>query len=273
MGLASNEDMSKWKVLTDIQDLEDGQGGMDFKITGTKDGITAIQLDTKTDGLNKEIIKQTFAQGRLALDQILEVLSKAIPEPRADLSKYAPRITSFKIDPEKIREVIGSGGKIINEIIDTCDVQIDIEDDGLVMVCGTNSNGSEKAVKWIKDIVRDFEQGETFKGKVVRMLDFGIFVELLPGRDGMVHVSELAPYRVSRPEDFINIGDEVTVKIKEIDERGRVNLTMKGLSENHPLWADKKGQTDDYSKSNFRPNFDNNSRRTGNNRFNNRRSR
>jgi polyribonucleotide nucleotidyltransferase len=242
MGIASNEDMSKWKVLTDIQDLEDGKGGMDFKITGTKDGITAIQLDTKTDGLNEEIIKQTFIQGRKALDQVLEKLEEAIKEPRKELSKYAPRITSFNIDPEKIREVIGTGGKVINEIIDACDVQIDIEDDGLVMVCGNDPEGSEKAVNWIKDIVREFEPGEIFKGKVVRLMDFGAFVELLPGRDGMVHVSELAPYRIGKPEDFINIGDEVTVKIKEIDDQGRVNLTMKNLKENEPLWKDKKGE-------------------------------
>jgi polyribonucleotide nucleotidyltransferase len=242
MGLASNEDMSKWKVLTDIQDLEDGKGGMDFKITGTKDGITAIQLDTKTDGLNEEIIKQTFIQGRKALDQVLEKLEEAIKEPRKELSKYAPRITSFNIDPEKIREVIGTGGKVINEIIAACDVQIDIEDDGLVMVCGNDPEGSEKAVNWIKDIVREFEPGEIFKGKVVRLMDFGAFVELLPGRDGMVHVSELAPYRIGKPEDFINIGDEVTVKIKEIDDQGRVNLTMKNLKENEPLWKDKKGE-------------------------------
>jgi polyribonucleotide nucleotidyltransferase len=242
MGIASNEDMSKWKVLTDIQDLEDGKGGMDFKITGTKDGITAIQLDTKTDGLNEEIIKQTFIQGRKALDQVLEKLEEAIKDPRKELSKYAPRITSFNIDPEKIREVIGAGGKVINEIIAACDVQIDIEDDGLVMVCGNDPEGSEKAVNWIKDIVREFEPGEIFKGKVVRLMDFGAFVELLPGRDGMVHVSELAPYRIGKPEDFINIGDEVTVKIKEIDDQGRVNLTMKNLKENESLWKDKKGE-------------------------------
>jgi polyribonucleotide nucleotidyltransferase len=242
MGIASNEDMSKWKVLTDIQDLEDGKGGMDFKITGTKDGITAIQLDTKTDGLNEEIIKQTFIQGRKALDQVLKKLEEAIKEPRKELSKYAPRITSFNIDPEKIREVIGTGGKVINEIIAACDVQIDIEDDGLVMVCGNDPEGSEKAVNWIKDIVREFEPGEIFKGKVVRLMDFGAFVELLPGRDGMVHVSELAPYRIGKPEDFINIGDKVTVKIKEIDDQGRVNLTMKNLKENESLWKDKKGE-------------------------------
>ncbi|MFH1522211.1 MAG: polyribonucleotide nucleotidyltransferase [Patescibacteria group bacterium] len=267
IGLASNKDMSKWEILTDIQDLEDGQGGMDFKITGTKDGITAIQLDTKTNGLTNEIITKTLEQGRTALNEILKVMAKAISEPRPDLSKYAPRIVSFKINPEKIREVIGPGGKIINEIIDKHDVSIDIEDDGLVMVCGTDPEGSAKAVEWIKNIVREFEVGEVFTGKVVRLMDFGVFVELTPGHDGMVHVSELAPYRVSRPEDFVSEGDEVTVKIKEIDEKDRVNLTMKGLEENKKLWENEKGK----SEGNFGgPRPDNNNRR---NRFNNNRNR
>ena len=242
IGLASNEDMSKWKVLTDIQDLEDGKGGMDFKVTGTEDGITAIQLDTKTDGLNEEIIKEALDQAREGRLKILEVMKKAIPEAHKELSPYAPRITSFHIDPEKIREVIGSGGKVINEIIDTHDVQIDIEDDGLVMVCGTNAEGAKKAVEWIKNIVREPEAGEVFKGKVVRILDFGAFVEILPGKDGMVHVSKLAPYRVGNPNDFLSVGDEISVKVEEIDDQGRVNLTMLGLKENESLWKNEKGK-------------------------------
>lgn len=242
IGLASTDDMSKWKVLTDIQDLEDGKGGMDFKVTGTRDGITAIQLDTKTNGLTEEIVAQALKQGRDAINQILDVITTAIPAPRPELSPYAPRVTAFHINPEKIREVIGTGGKIINEIIATHGVEIDIEDDGLVMVTGLVAEECEKAVKWIKDIVREFEAGEVFKGKVVRMLDFGAFIELMPGRDGMAHVSELAPYRIGKPEDFLTIGQEVMVKIKEIDDQGRVNLTMKGLVENEPLWIDKKGE-------------------------------
>jgi len=242
IGLASNSDMSEWKVLTDIQDLEDGKGGMDFKVTGTSDGITAIQLDTKTNGLTPAIIKEALAQARAGRLQILDVMKEAIPEPNKELSPYAPRITSFHINPEKIREVIGTGGKVINEIIAACDVQIDIDDDGLVMVCGTNAEGAERAVKWIKDIVRELEAGEIFDGKVVRILDFGAFVELLPGRDGMVHVSKLAPYRVGKPSDFVNVGDMVRVKIDEIDEQGRVNLTMLGLPENEHLWKEEKGK-------------------------------
>jgi len=244
IGLASNDDMSQWKVLTDIQDLEDGKGGMDFKITGTADGITAIQLDTKTDGITEDIVKEALRQGREGRLKILEVITKTIPEPNKELSKYAPRITSFHIEPDKIREVIGTGGKIINEIIDTHEVQIDIEDDGLVMVCGVNAEGVEKAVAWIKDIVREIEAGEKFTGKVVRMLDFGAFVELLPGKDGMVHVSEMAPYRINKPSDFLKEGDIITVLVKEIDDKGRVNLTMKGQVENEHLWKDEKGKSE-----------------------------
>ncbi len=246
IGLASNEDMSKWRVLTDIQDLEDGKGGMDFKITGTTEGITAIQLDTKTDGLSEEIIKQALKQGRDAINEILEVIKGAIPAPRKDLSPYAPRVYSFHIDPEKIREVIGTGGKVINEIIDECEVAIDIEDDGLVMVTGTDAEKSEKAIEWIKNIVRDFEPGEIFKGKVLRMLDFGAFIELPGGRDGMVHVSELAPYRIGKPEDFLKVGQEVMVKVKEVDDQGRINLTMLGLPENEVLWKEQKGKQNNF---------------------------
>ena len=242
MGLASNEDMSKWEVLTDLQDLEDGKGGMDFKIAGTSEGITAIQLDTKTDGLTAEIIKKTLEQGYEARLEILNVITGTIPAPRADLSPYAPRITSFYIDPERIREVIGPGGKVINKIIAETGVSIDIEEDGLVMVCGTSKDDSPRAVQWIKDIVREFTAGEIIKGKAVRFLDFGVFVELAPGKDGMVHVSEMAPYRVGKPSDMINIGDEVTVKIKEVDDKGRINLTMKDCPENEALWKDGKGK-------------------------------
>ena len=243
MGLASNSDLSRWEVLTDIQDLEDGEGGMDFKITGTDSGLTAIQLDTKTTGLTEEIIKKTLVQGRQALNQILEVIKKAIPAPRAELSKYAPRIISFNVDPEKIGAIIGPGGKIINRIIDETGVSIDIEDTGLVMICGTDPEKVNEAVRQVKEIVHVFEAGEIIKGKVVRILDFGVFVQLNNSQDGLVHVSELAPYRVEKPSDFLNVGDEVTVKIREIDDQGRVNLTMKGLSENESLWKEEKGKS------------------------------
>jgi len=170
-------------------------------------------------------------------------MNEAIATPRAELSPYAPRLISFRINPDQIREVIGSGGKVINKIIEECGgVSIDIEDDGLVMVCGTDAAGVEKAVSWIKDITRVINAGEVFPGTVVRMLDFGAFIEILPGRDGMVHVSELAPYRISSPDNFLTIGQQVHVRVKEIDEQGRVNLTMKGLTENEALWAEEKGK-------------------------------
>lgn len=248
MGLASNADMSKWEVLTDLQDLEDGKGGMDFKIAGTRDGITAIQLDTKTLGLTDDIVSVTLERAHKARLQVLDVMTEAIPEARPDLSPYAPRIVQFVIDPEKIREVIGTGGKVINKIIELTGVTIDIEDDGSVYVCGTDAEKSAEAVKMIQDIVREYQVGEIFTGKVVRMLDFGAFVELAPGRDGMVHVSKMAPYRVSRPSDFLAIGDIVTVKVEEIDDQGRVNLTMQGLAENEQLWKEEKGkQSGDFS--------------------------
>lgn len=242
IGLASNKDMSKWKVLTDIQDLEDGEGGMDFKITGTTEGITAIQLDTKTDGLTEDIIKEALDRGLKGRLQILDVIKEAIPAPRAEMSKYAPRVISFSINPDKIRDVIGSGGKVINKIIEETEVSIDIEDDGTVFVCGTVPENVTKAVDWIKNIVREFVVGEIFTGPVARIMDFGAFVELTPGNDGMVHVSKMAPYRVGQPGDLVSVGQMVTVKIDEIDEKGRVNLTMKDCPENTDLWKDRKGE-------------------------------
>lgn len=244
MGLASTADLAKWEVLTDLQDLEDGAGGMDFKIAGTADGITAIQLDTKTLGLSLEIIKKTLTQGKQARLEILEVMKQAIPAPRAEMSPWAPRITSFYINPERIREVIGTGGKIINEIIAACEVSIDIEDDGLVMICGVDAEKTKKAVDWVQSIVHEFKAGEVFTGKVVRMLDFGAFVSLTGGKDGMVHVSEMAPYRVASPDKFLDLGQMVTVRVKEVDDQGRINLTMKGQVENEALWKDEKGKGD-----------------------------
>lgn len=242
IGLASNDDMSQWKVLTDIQDLEDGKGGMDFKITGTDEGITAIQLDTKTDGLTEEIIKEALEKGKKGRLEILDTIKEVIPNSREELSKHAPRITSFHINPEKIGDVIGPGGKIINKIIEDTGVSIDIEDDGFVMICGNDSEMATKAVERVKEIVHEFEAGETYHGKVVRLMDFGAFVELTPGNDGLVHVSEMAPYRVGKPGDMVKIGDKVWVKVKEIDDQGRINLSMKEMPENQDLWKDRKGE-------------------------------
>ncbi len=226
MGLVSDE-KGNWKVLTDLQDLEDAEGGMDFKIAGSREGITAIQLDTKTHGLSDEVVAQTLTQAKAARLEILAVMTKAIAEPRADLSPYAPRITVIRIDPEQIGTVIGPAGKQINEIIDTTGVDsIDIEDDGLVMITSLNAEGAKKAEQWIKDLTRDIAIGETFKGKVVRIMNFGAFVELLPGKDGMIHISKLAKVRVGEVTDVVNIGDEVEVKVIEVDEMGRTNLAL-----------------------------------------------
>jgi polyribonucleotide nucleotidyltransferase len=228
MGLATDE-KGKWKVLTDLQDIEDGPGGMDFKITGTRDGVTAIQMDTKTLGLTWDIVEQTFKQSHVARLTILESMAKVIAEPRAELSKYAPRIVTIMINPEKIRDVIGPGGKMINKIIAETGVSIDIEDDGRVCVTSTDAVGMEKAVQWVKDLTREIQAGETFDGTVARLEDFGAFVNVLPGQDGLVHVSEIAWSRTNKPSDVLHIGDKVKVLVKEIDNLGRVNLSMKAL--------------------------------------------
>ena len=226
MGLASDES-GNHKILTDLQDMEDGKGGMDFKVAGTKDGITAIQLDTKTHGLTMEIVKETLERAKDARMEILSAMDQAIAASREELSQYAPRIYSLRINPDSIRNVIGPGGKQIHEIIDATGVDIDIEDDGLVMITATNAEGAERAVQWVKDLTREAKPGEIFKGKVVRLMDFGAFVEILPKQDGLVHISEMAPYRVNQVTDIVKLGQEVTVKVIKIDEKGRINLSMK----------------------------------------------
>jgi len=241
MGLASTPDMKQWKIITDLQDLEDGEGGMDFKVTGTDTGITAIQLDTKTLGLPLELVAETLARAKQARLEVLENMAKAISTPRPELSPYAPRIISFKIDPSRIGEVIGTGGKIINGIIKDTGVTIDITDEGLVSICSTNAEGMEKAKQMIDDILREFKPGETFRGKVTRVMDFGVIVSLPGGNDGMVHVSEMAPYRVGSPADLLKVGDEVEVCVKGVED-DRVSLTMKGLASNAEIWQDEKGK-------------------------------
>jgi polyribonucleotide nucleotidyltransferase len=226
-GLAANG--GTWKVLTDLQDVEDGNGGMDFKIAGTHDGITAIQMDTKTHGLPWDLVAQTLTQAKEAREKILGVMAAVIPAPRADLSEYAPRIVTIRINPEKIRDVIGPGGKVINKIIDDTGVQIDIEQDGRVMVTSSDAEGMKKAIAMIEALTHEVTAGEQYEGAVVRLEDFGAFVNILPGKDGLVHVSEISWARVNRPSDVLKIGDKVKVKVKEIDNLGRVNLTIKEL--------------------------------------------
>lgn len=228
MGLVMDEENpNRFKVLTDIAGIEDFNGHMDFKVTGNDEGVTALQLDIKVKGLTAEILEIALMQAKPARMHILSKMKEALSEPRPDLSPYAPRITSFMIKPEKIREVIGAGGKIINEIIAATGVKIDIEDNGLVMVASTDAEASVKAVDWIKSIVREVERGETFDGKVTRLMDFGAFVEVLPGKEGLVHVSQLANYHVARVEDVVKVGDTLKVQVVEIDDQGRINLTHK----------------------------------------------
>lgn len=224
----STDDKGSYRILTDIQDLEDGKGGMDFKVGGTRKGITTIQLDTKTKGLSKEIIWDTLQQAKQARMEILDIMAKAIAEPRAELSPYAPRLESFKIDVEKIRDVIGPGGKTINGIIDETGATIDIEQDGTVTVSSISGPSMERAIEMIKRLTKNVEVGEVYKeGKVVRILDFGAFVELTPNQDGMVHVSEIAPWHVNKVTDVLKVGDIVPVKVIAIDELGRINLSIK----------------------------------------------
>ena len=225
-GLVTDDtDRSRYIMLTDIQGLEDFFGDMDFKVAGTKNGITAIQVDIKIDGLTRDIIKEAFERTRVARMYILnEVMLKAIPEPRKELSKYAPKIISMKIDVDKIKDVIGSGGKTINKIIADTGVKIDIEEDGSVFIAGTDSEAAEKAKSIIDAITMDLEVGNTYVGKVTRIMNFGAFVEVAPGKEGMIHISKLAKERVEKVEDAVSIGDEVKVKVIEIDNQGRVNL-------------------------------------------------
>ena len=227
-GLVTGETDDDYIVLTDIQGLEDFFGDMDFKVGGTHKGITAIQMDIKIHGLTRPIIEEAIARTREARLHILDnVMKPVIAEPRKELSPYAPKIEQIMIDPSKIGDVVGKQGKVINKIIDETGVKIDITDDGAVNVCGTDKAMIDKAISIIKSIVTDLEPGMIMNGKVVRIMNFGAFVELAPNKDGMVHISKLSDKRVGKVEDVVNIGDEVTVKVIEIDKMGRVNLSMR----------------------------------------------
>ncbi len=226
-----NNPEQKYALLTDIQGTEDFYGHMDFKVAGTKNGVTAVQVDMKVRGITHTIIKETVQRAKTAREQILAVMNGTISAPRAELSVYAPRVLTLQINPEKIRNVIGPGGKVINEITAETGVTIDIEDSGMIYVTSTDAEAAEKAREWVKNIARDVEPGEVFAGKVVRLLNFGAFVEILPNQQGLVHVSELSEEYVEKVEDVVKIGDLVHVKVKNIDEEGRINLTMKGVSQ------------------------------------------
>ncbi len=225
------DNKGNYKILTDIQGPEDHHGDMDFKIAGTEKGITAGQMDVKIEGITQEILKKVLEQGRKARLEILSKMKNTLEKPRPVLSPFAPRIYSLQINPTKIREVIGPGGKIINGIIKECEVSIDIEDTGKVFVTAEKEESAKKAIDWIKNIVREVIVGELFQGEVKRILDFGAFVEILPGQEGLVHISELAPFRVNKVQDIVKIGDIVSVKVISVDEQGRINLSIKQTKE------------------------------------------
>ena len=218
----------RWMTMVDIQGLEDFFGDMDFKVAGTKDGITAIQMDLKCDGLTPEIIAEALDKTEKARFYILDdIMAPAISEPRAELSKYAPKMLTIKIDTDKIREVIGSGGKTIQKICAECDVKIDIEEDGSVFVSGMDIDNARRAIQIIQTITMDPEVGAIYKGKVTRLMQFGAFVEIAPGKEGLCHISKLDKNRVEKVEDVVKPGDEVIVKVVEIDQQGRINLSRK----------------------------------------------
>ncbi len=226
-GLITKEDGS-WMTMVDIQGLEDFYGDMDFKVGGTKKGITAIQVDIKVDGLTMDIIKEAFEKTHKARNYILdEVMLKAIPESRETVNQYAPKMLQTKIPVDKIREVIGQGGKVIQKISADCEVKIDISDDGNVFISGIDGEKAKKALQIIETIANDPEVGAIYKGKVVRIMSFGAFVEIAPGKDGLVHISKLDKNRVENVEDVVSIGDEIVVKVVEIDKQGRINLSRK----------------------------------------------
>jgi len=226
IGLAKDEETGKYKVLTDIQGPEDHYGDMDFKVAGTTNGITAIQMDIKIDGIDRKIMEEALNRAKDARFKILDIIKEQIPEPRKQLSQYAPKIFSMMINPSKIGEVVGPKGSVINKIIEECGgVAIDIEDSGLVCVTGQKQEDVDKAVNWIKGIVKEIEVGEVFQGTVRKIMDFGAFVDIIPGQSGLVHISKFVPYQIKSVKDVVKEGDIIPVKVTEIDNMGRINLS------------------------------------------------
>ena len=229
-GLVTGETDDDYIVLTDIQGLEDFFGDMDFKVAGTHDGITAIQMDIKIHGLTRPIVEEAIARTREARLYILdEVMKPAIAEPRAQVGKYAPKIISMQIDPQKIGDVVGQRGKTINAIIEQTGVKIDITDDGSVSICGTDADMMNRAAELIRIIVTDFEAGQVLTGKVVSIKEFGAFIEFAPGKEGMVHISKISKERINRVEDVLTLGDKVTVVCLGKDKMGRISFSMKDV--------------------------------------------
>lgn len=237
MGLIERVDpdgSSRYAILSDIQGMEDFLGDMDFKVTGTPDGITAIQMDIKVHGLSREILEQALEQARVGRAHILENMLEEIAEPRAELSPYAPRCISMRVDPDKVRLVIGPGGKNVNKIVEETGCKIDISDDdvGLISIYSSDEPSAAKAKDMIEYLTADVEVGKTYEGEVKRIMSFGAFIEILPGKEGLLHISRIANHRVEKVEDVMNIGDKVKVKVTEIDNQNRINLSRKELVEN-----------------------------------------
>jgi polyribonucleotide nucleotidyltransferase len=228
MGIIVGE--NNFKILTDIQGLEDHYGDMDFKVAGTEKGITAMQMDVKVDGVTLEMLEAVLRQSHNNRLEILEKITSAISVPRAEMSQYAPRIIVMKINPDKIRNVIGTGGKIINEIIDETGVQIDIEDDGSIFITSVDKTSADKAREWIDNLTHEVKAGEIFNAKVTRIMNFGAFAEILPGQEGLIHISEIAERRIEKVEDVLKVGDIIPVKVKEIDSQGRINLSARAAT-------------------------------------------
>ena len=241
--VTDKENPNNYIMLTDIQGIEDFFGDMDFKVGGTKDGITAIQVDIKIDGLTYDIIEEAFERTKIARDYILDnVMLPVISEPRADISKYAPRIMTETINPDKIKDVIGPSGKMINKIIDATGVKIDIEDDGRVFVYSTDTESGKKAMKMITDIAKDVEVGGIYDGVVTRIMSFGAFVDIGGGKEGLLHISKISSKRVDKVEDVLSVGDEITVKVVDIDNQDRINLSMKDLEVGNKIEASEEKQ-------------------------------
>jgi polyribonucleotide nucleotidyltransferase len=233
MGLMTEGD--RYRVLTDIQGLEDHIGDMDFKVAGTRAGITALQMDIKVAGLSYDILAEALAQARDARMQILDVIEATIPAPRAELSDYAPRMTIIQVDPDKLGAVIGTGGKTVRALQDECDVRIDIEDDGTIYIASTSGPAAEKAQRMIEELTEEPEEGHIYTGRVVRTTDFGAFVEILPGTDGLVHISQLADYRVNEVRDVADVGDEIMVMVTQIGPEGKIRLSRRAVLEGWTL--------------------------------------
>jgi polyribonucleotide nucleotidyltransferase len=230
MGLVMGED-GNYKVLTDIAGIEDALGDMDFKVAGTAEGITALQMDIKVKGISQDVMKEALAQAREARLYLLGKMQETISENRTELSPYAPRMYRMQIPAEKIGAVIGPGGRVIRSIIEETKCSIDVEDDGTVHVGSTNEEMANRAIDIIKGLTREAEVGTIYTGKVTRLLNFGAFVEILPGKEGLVHISELADYRVPSVEDVVQVGDEIMVMVTEIDSMGRINLSRRAVLE------------------------------------------